>query len=50
WGTSRFLHTGEYFGFIGQTIAGLVSLLCCILVYTGTLLGVQRLLNLRKQH
>ncbi|MDY6976399.1 MAG: PepSY-associated TM helix domain-containing protein [Pseudomonadota bacterium] len=50
WGTSRFLHTGEYYGFIGQTVAGLVSLLCCILVYTGTLLGVRRLMSLRKKH
>lgn len=45
WGTSRFLHTGEYFGFIGQTLAGLASLLCCILVYTGTLLGIKRLMG-----
>lgn len=43
WGTSRFLHTGEYFGFIGQTVAGLVSLLTCILVYTGFVLGWKRL-------
>jgi uncharacterized iron-regulated membrane protein len=43
WGTSRFLHTGEYFGFIGQTIAGLASLLACFLVYTGTVLAWRRL-------
>jgi len=43
WGTSRFLHTGEYFGFVGQTIAGAICLLCCILVYTGFLLAVKRL-------
>lgn len=43
WGTSRFLHTGEHFGIIGQTIAGLVSLLACLLVYTGFVLGWKRL-------
>ncbi|MEP4891279.1 MAG: PepSY-associated TM helix domain-containing protein [Aliiglaciecola sp.] len=43
WGTARFLHTGEYFGFIGQTIAGIASLLACILVYTGIMLGWKRL-------
>lgn len=43
WGTARFLHTGEYFGFIGQTLAGLVSLLACILVYTGVVLAWRRL-------
>lgn len=45
WGTARFLHTGEYFGFIGQTIAGAVSLLACILVYTGVLLAWRRLVR-----
>ncbi|BFT31787.1 hypothetical protein D210916BOD24_29630 [Alteromonas sp. D210916BOD_24] len=49
WGTSRFLHTGEYFGFVGQTLAGVFSLLCCILVYTGALLGIQRLIYMYKQ-
>lgn len=43
WGTARFLHTGEHFGFIGQTIAGLFSLLACYLVYTGFMLGIKRL-------
>ncbi|WP_017445610.1 PepSY-associated TM helix domain-containing protein [Gayadomonas joobiniege] len=43
WGTARFLHTGEHYGFVGQTIAGLVSLLCCILVYTGVMLAFKRL-------
>jgi uncharacterized iron-regulated membrane protein len=45
WGTARFLHTGEYFGLIGQTIAGMVSLLACILVYTGFLLAWRRLIS-----
>ena len=53
WGTARFLHTGEYFGVIGQTIAGIVSLLTCILVYTGFLLAWRRLISTpleRKKH
>lgn len=49
WGTARFLHTGEYFGFIGQTIAGLVSLLACVLVYTGVVLAWRRLVSLPLQ-
>ena len=44
WGTARFLHTGEYFGFIGQTLAGGLSLLACILVYTGIVLAWRRLI------
>lgn len=48
WGTARFLHTGEYFGVIGQTIAGIASLLCCLLVYTGIVLAWQRLGPRRK--
>lgn len=47
WGTSRFLHTGEYFGFIGQTLAGLASLLACFLVYTGIVLAWKRLITKR---
>jgi len=43
WGTARFLHTGEYFGIVGQTLAGLASLLACILVYTGFVLGLRRI-------
>lgn len=49
WGTARFLHTGEYFGFIGQTVAGVVSLLACILVYTGIVLAWRRLVVVPKQ-
>lgn len=45
WGTARFLHTGEYFGIVGQTIAGLASLLACILVYTGVVLAWRRLIT-----
>ncbi|TMM45403.1 PepSY-associated TM helix domain-containing protein [Colwellia ponticola] len=38
----RFLHTGELFGPIGQAIAGLASLLACLLVYTGVMLSWRR--------
>ncbi|CUH75427.1 PepSY-associated TM helix domain-containing protein [Tropicibacter naphthalenivorans] len=40
---ARFAHTGQYYGIIGQTIAGLASLAAAILVYTGLALGVRRL-------
>jgi uncharacterized iron-regulated membrane protein len=45
WDVARFLHTGEYFGIIGQTIAGLASLAACFLVYTGFLLSWRRLVS-----
>ena len=38
----RFLHTGEAFGWIGQTVAGIASLAACVLVYTGWALGWRR--------
>jgi len=41
----RFAHTGEYFGLTGQTIAGLVSLGACFLVYTGVALALRRLVR-----
>ncbi|PKG81411.1 PepSY domain-containing protein [Colwellia sp. 75C3] len=44
----RFLHTGEFFGPFGQTIAGLASLLACLLVYTGAMLSWRRWRNSRK--
>ncbi|TPH18135.1 PepSY-associated TM helix domain-containing protein [Litorilituus lipolyticus] len=43
----RFLHTGEAFGLIGQTLAGLASLLACFLVYTGVMLSWVRWQNSR---
>lgn len=43
----RFLHTGEAFGLIGQTLAGLASLLACLLVYTGIMLSWIRWRNSR---
>ena len=41
----RFLHTGEVFGFAGQTIAGLASLAACFLVWTGLALAWRRLIQ-----
>lgn len=38
----RFLHTGEQFGIIGSTVAGLASLSICFLVYTGFALSYRR--------
>jgi uncharacterized iron-regulated membrane protein len=43
----RFAHTGEVYGLVGQTIAGLVSLGASVLVYTGLLLAFRRLLAWR---
>lgn len=40
----RFLHTGEIFGLIGQTIAGFASIATCFLVYTGLALSYRRLI------
>ncbi len=44
----RFTHTGEAFGLLGQTIAGLASLLACLLVYTGAMLSWRRWRNSSK--
>jgi len=44
-GTNRFLHTGEYLGVIGQTVAGLVSLFALIMVWTGLALAWRRLVT-----
>ena len=38
----RFAHTGEVFGVVGQTVAGLVSLGSLVLVYTGVALSWRR--------
>uniref|UniRef100_UPI00333FB6C9 PepSY-associated TM helix domain-containing protein n=1 Tax=Gemmatimonas sp. TaxID=1962908 RepID=UPI00333FB6C9 len=45
----RFTHTGEVLGFWGQTLAGLVSLGAAVLVYTGLLLSLRRLLAWRRR-
>lgn len=44
WTWFRFVHTGEYYGWIGQTIAGIASLAACFLVYTGITLAYRRLI------
>jgi uncharacterized iron-regulated membrane protein len=41
----RFIHTGEQYGVIGQTIAALASLAACFLVYTGLALAWRRLIR-----
>ncbi|MFN7976567.1 MAG: PepSY-associated TM helix domain-containing protein [Vicinamibacterales bacterium] len=38
----RFVHTGEYYGLAGQTLAGLVSAGGAVLVYTGVALSLRR--------
>lgn len=41
----RFLHTGEALGVAGQTVAGLVSLLSLLMVWTGLALAWRRLVT-----
>jgi uncharacterized iron-regulated membrane protein len=43
--TNRFLHTGEWFGVVGQTIAGLVSFATLFMVWTGFALAWRRLIS-----
>lgn len=38
----RFVHTGEYYGFLGQTIAGIASAGGALLVWTGIALAYRR--------
>lgn len=38
----RFAHTGEYFGIVGQTVAGLASAGAVVLVWTGLALALRR--------
>jgi len=38
----RFVHTGEYYGFAGQTVAGIASAVSIILVWTGFALSIRR--------
>jgi uncharacterized iron-regulated membrane protein len=40
---TRFTHTGEYYGLIGQTLAGLFCIGAAVLVWTGLTLAVRRL-------
>jgi uncharacterized iron-regulated membrane protein len=44
---TRFLHTGEAVGWIGQAVAGLASLGGCFLVYTGFALAWRRFFGKR---
>jgi uncharacterized iron-regulated membrane protein len=37
------VHTDEAGGFAGQTMSGLASLACCVLVWTGLSLAIRRL-------
>ena len=41
----RFVHTGQQYGIVGQTLAGLASLAACFLVYTGFALAYRRLIQ-----
>lgn len=47
-GFLRFLHTGEVYGVVGQTLAGLASLAAVFLVYTGLMLAWRRLRGARR--
>jgi uncharacterized iron-regulated membrane protein len=42
---TRFVHTGEYYGVIGQTIAGVASAAGIMLTWTGVSLALRRLLS-----
>lgn len=46
---TRFLHTGEALGWLGQFVAGLASLGGCVLVYTGVALTWRRFQRWRSQ-
>ena len=45
----RFVHTGEYYGLTGQTVAGLVSAGGAVLVYTGVALALRRFVAWRRR-
>lgn len=45
----RFVHTGEYYGILGQTIAGIASAAGILLVYTGFALALRRFAAWRKR-
>jgi uncharacterized iron-regulated membrane protein len=49
-GWLRFIHTGEAFGLVGQTLAGLVSAGGAVLVYTGLGLALRRIFAWRTRH
>lgn len=41
----RFLHTGEIFGLLGQTLAGLAAAFALVMTYTGAALSYRRLIQ-----
>jgi uncharacterized iron-regulated membrane protein len=43
----RFVHTGEYYGLVGQTVAGVASAGAVFLVYTGIALSIRRFVSWR---
>lgn len=45
----RFVHTGEYYGLAGQTVAGMASAAGAFLVWTGIALALRRLFAWRKR-
>ena len=45
----RFAHTGEVYGLVGQTLAGLVTAGGAVLVWTGLSLGLRRFIQWRKR-
>ncbi len=45
----RFAHTGEVYGLVGQTVAGIVTLGGAVLVWTGIALALRRFLSWRKR-
>lgn len=45
---TRFLHTGQALGWVGQLVAGLACLAACVLVYTGFALAWRRFLFKRR--
>ena len=45
----RFVHTGEYYGILGQTVAGLASMGAAFLVWTGISLSLRRFSAWRKR-
>jgi uncharacterized iron-regulated membrane protein len=48
-GFVRFGHTGEYYGWFGQVVAGLASFGACVLVYSGVALSIRRLAAYRRR-
>ena len=45
----RFAHTGEVYGLVGQTVAGIVTAGGAVLVWTGIALALRRLFSWRKR-